>query len=298
MNKLYIFIIIYAIIALLVFTAKTNNVKDKMTALAPLPTNTTYYRYGCYNDTDTTRTDALSGLPRAFELIWTDRGVESWKTKIGTPIMITTINNPANATKNKTDAVTVARLNGYTIFGVQSGGFLFLGNDIKAATKYGPTSGRCFNNTNFINMSGWSNEIWWTTPEMSATAPDYNIYTYSRIGCYNDKESRAIPNGFGRPIPYLSNNYNQDGAVNIAAEQRATVFGVQYGGQFFYGKTEQNKTDAIKYGKVSNELCQDNLGRNIPWQNDVWVLKSVTPLPPPPTNAPTAPSIANNTGNI
>jgi hypothetical protein len=53
MKKLVIFIIIYAIIALLVFSTKTNNIKEKMTGYASVidtVLTTDYVNIGCYND--------------------------------------------------------------------------------------------------------------------------------------------------------------------------------------------------------------------------------------------------------
>ena len=112
-----------------------------------------YQNIGCYNDTDITRTDGgelLAKKPRALSKIYTTQGIVDWPPQAP---------NSAKMVTDIADARKIAANAGYSVFGIQSGGFLFLGNDINAAVKYGKST-TCAFTPGYINTSGWTNNIW------------------------------------------------------------------------------------------------------------------------------------------
>ena len=296
MNKLYIFIIIYAIIALLVFTAKTNNLKEKMTALTPLPTlaplapNTTYYDWGCYNDTDHYRPDSINARKqRAFSYLYT-KGTNNIPA-------IMPVNNIANTTTTtaKSDAAInnakmvttieeakkIAIDNGYNIFGIQAGGYLFLSNNITDAIQYNRTNIPC-NIKKGINQSGWANHIWSTTQSTNTTintitvtdAPANNpiVVTsginpndYISIGCYNEAPSTMPYNAMQTLDSRVSTLVD---AKAIAANKKSPIFGLRSGGNLYLSADLSFPT---LFGKVTNNNCITTNGLGIDNQNSIWV---------------------------
>ena len=100
------------------------------------------------------------------------------------------------------------------------------------------------------------------------------ISTFAYQGCYNDEDSRAIPT-------YLQNVTTPEQCQQLAYDNDAQVFGVQYGGQCFIGSS---LSSAQKYG-VNNSNC-GTLGGT--WNNQVYY-SGTEPNPPPPT-----PSLTSN----
>ena len=259
MKKLYIFIILYAIIALFVFSTKTNNIKEKMT----IPV-TDYVNIGCYNDTDMLmRYDkpVLSNNPRALSMIYV--------TNNNTPIATTSIvqwpptgSNVAKMVTNINDAKQIASDNGYSVFGIQAGGFLFLGMDSILATQYGVAT-TCLINDAGINTSGWTNDIWCSIPKP-------NISDYVNIGCYMDDTgiSRAIP-----VLQAIQLATSVDYAKQTAVNSRAPIFGLQYGGQLFFGTDLLKATTSTD--QATDNSCLAGSGLGIGNQNSVWVNRTL-----------------------
>ena len=96
-----------------------------------------------------------------------------------------------------------------------------------------------------------------TTPKPVA-CPKKAGPPYVYKGCWGDTGNRAISNYSGQVT-------NAEQCYNIAKNNRATVFGLQYGGQCFTG----TNTDWNKYGKRDDSGCGP-LGSG--WTNQVYTI--------------------------
>ena len=85
--------------------------------------------------------------------------------------------------------------------------------------------------------------------------PPTSTDNYEYIGCYNDTDSRAIPN-------YVANVSKQEYCKEFAISNKATLYGVQYNGQCFVGN---NINDALKYGPATD--CPPLGGA---WNNQIY----------------------------
>ena len=124
-------------------------------------------------------------------------------------------------------------------------------------------------------------------PIQTQSTPILN--NYIRVGCYNDTAPFNTNNPQPRAIPYANplRVTSIEHAKQLATSTNATVFGIQAGGELWYGTAQSDVLPALKYGVVSSNACQSNLG--VGWQNDVWVLESLQSLittPAPITQAP------------
>lgn len=110
-------------------------------------------------------------------------------------------------------------------------------------------------------------------PSVDMYISDFTIYNgisinpptsndnYQYIGCYNDTDSRAIPN-------YVGNVTSIDQCKEFAISNKATTYSVQYNGQCFIG-TDINS--AVQYGKTNG--CPPLGGA---WTNQVYSVNAPT----------------------
>ena len=113
---------------------------------------------------------------------------------------------------------------------------------------------------------------------------------YINIGCYNDTAPSNPANPQPRAIPNMDPTRvtSIEHAKQIATNNNATVFGIQAGGELWYGTSQSDILSALKYGAVSSNACQSNLG--VGWQNNVWVRESLEiwiPITQPTITQPT-----------
>jgi len=95
----------------------------------------------------------------------------------------------------------------------------------------------------------------------SSINPPTSDQIFNYIGCYNDTDQRAIPN-------YVGMVTTTDQCKEFAISNKATLYGVQYGGQCFVGT---DITSAVKYGKTSN--CPPLGGA---WNNQIYSVNAPT----------------------
>ena len=140
----------------------------------------------------------------------------------------------------------IAQNSGQNVFGVQYYGQCFAGNSLNQAQQYGPNNGDCG-----TLGSSWTNQVYANEPPQTS-----NQYVYR--GCYNDSGNRAIPS-------YVGNVGSVDQCAQMAQQNNATVFGVQYYGQCFVGNIEQQ---AYQYGVNNNYDSCGPMGEA--WTNQVY----------------------------
>jgi hypothetical protein len=238
MKKLVIFIIIYVIIALFVFSTKTNNIKEKMTNYAPVPVaqpvlTTDYVNIGCYNTYINTNTLAIP----------------NWKGYV----------------ENIDTAKTMALSEMKPIFGLQSSSSLFFGTDLTEATTTKVNDPICSSASVALN-SVWVNRKLLSDADKikydSIVAQPVLSTDYVKIGCYNTLEI-PIPDGFVNDV---------EEAKRAAEKYKTPMFGLQdssfLGKSYIYVGT--NFTNATKT-KVDDSKCSSGLDGS-PKKN-VWVYK-------------------------
>ena len=116
----------------------------------PVPSD--FVNIGCFQDTDTLRVGGpLAGQPRAMSMIYARNGrVVPWS--LVAP-------NSSKMVNSIDEAKDIAIANNNSVFGIQANGFLFLGNSIDNATKYGRVLS-CVKDGAGVNQSAWANDVW------------------------------------------------------------------------------------------------------------------------------------------
>jgi hypothetical protein len=155
-----------------VFNSQTNKLSFEWNSSFSHPVDLSLIHIGFYNDTDPTRTPSSIAGPRALPTLW--------------PTMVTSIEQ----------AKQIAITNGYSIFGIQYGGQLFLGDAIDQATQYGVTTSYVLN-SNGINMTGWVNDLY------SINSP----YVLKQYYIESDLQTVFIPLLNRKYIVYLEYSY-------------------------------------------------------------------------------------------
>lgn len=115
---------------------------------------------------------------------------------------------------------------------------------------------------------------------------------YTRIGCYADKQTRAIPTNENTNNPLLAGDYHNrpdaiDACYKVALQKGDKVFAVQAGGWCASSPSD----DPAVYGKygVSNGCNSDGKGGH--WANDVYKINPVQVSQPTPTTVANRPGV-------
>lgn len=129
-------------------------------------------------------------------------------------------------------------------------------------------------NPQFLKCGEMHKKIWGTTgydtPDHWCNKADKLLLKkWNYVGCFNDKQERALPN-------YRGDVKSVEECNKIVAATDDDIFGVQYGGQCRSGKVGVN--DYKKYGSTTN--CP-TLGGS--WTNQVYSTKLSMPPPSTPT---------------
>jgi len=143
---------------------------------------------------------------------------------------------------------------GSPFFGLQypqGGTSCFVGNSNTPYDQYGKAS-NCISNKGGV----WANTVY----QIKGSKPPQKSYT--SLGCWRDRPSRAISRYFGY--------FSVDKCAKLAKQLGYSVFGSQYGGQCFASHNAQNTYN--KYGRANN--CSNGTGGG--WANNVYQLKNTT----------------------
>ena len=165
--------------------------------------------------------------------------------------------------KSVEQAKSIASEKGATLFGIQSGGQLFISTKdpsvaLYNATQYGEYKDNCSSDLG----CAWMNKVYVLKSGSFTGGTYYDSSEYNYVGSYADKSTRAIPDELG----YFSGK-TVDEIQQIAKDNGATVYGIQNGGDLFINTGEKaNALDlATQYGEAD---CNNPLGCG--WVNQVY----------------------------
>lgn len=163
--------------------------------------------------------------------------------------------------KSVEQAKSIASEKGATLFGIQSGGLLFITTKepsvaLYDATQYGEYKDNCSSDLG----CPWMNKVYVLKSGSFTGGTYYDSSEYNYVGSYKDTSTRAIPIELG-----YHSNVNE--IQQIARDNGATVYGIQNGGDIFIntGEKAQALNMAKEYGKAD---CNNPLG--CPWVNQVY----------------------------
>ena len=152
-------------------------------------------------------------------------------------------------------AMSVARDNGATLFGIQNGSQLFITTKdptvaLFEATQYGEYKENCANDLG----CSWMNKVYVLKTGSFTGGTYHDSSEYNYVGSYTDTTNRAIPTEVG----WFTDKTPEE-IQSIAKENGATVYGIQSGGQLFVNTGDKivALSDATAYGKAD---CNDPKG--------------------------------------
>nr|XP_039253086.1 uncharacterized protein LOC120330271 [Styela clava] len=160
---------------------------------------------------------------------------------------------------------------GHLIVGIQNGGSCMAGIDY---AKYG-TSTNCKSNSKGGTLA---NEVFRIDVKKLETGlprlPKHEEYHLNNLGCWYDKEDRAIPVGLEETNSILIGEYQiRKDAIRRCAQAAMArgynIIGIQNGGQCWTGVNARNTYR--KYG-LSNK-CSNGKGGN--WANEVYEINTI-----------------------
>ena len=160
-------------------------------------------------------------------------------------------------------AMSVARDNGATLFGIQNGSQLFITTKDAAvalfeATQYGEYTENCANDLG----CSWMNKVYVLKSGSFSGGTYHDSSEYNYVGAYTDTENRAIPTFVG-----WFTDQSPEQIQQIAKDNGASVYGIQDNGALFVNTVDKASalSDAITYGKAD---CNDPKG--CMWVNQVY----------------------------
>nr|XP_039252593.1 uncharacterized protein LOC120329867 [Styela clava] len=160
---------------------------------------------------------------------------------------------------------------GHLIVGIQNGGSCMAGIHY---AKYGAST-NCKSNS---KGGSWANEVFKIDIKKLETGfprlPRHEEYYLNNLGCWTDKENRAIPVGLEGTNSILIGEYQKrKDAIRRCAQAAMArgynIIGVQNGGQCWTGVNARNTYR--KYG-LSNK-CSNGKGGN--WANEVYEINTI-----------------------
>jgi|UniRef100_A0A6C0IWI8 hypothetical protein len=94
-----------------------------------------------------------------------------------------------------------------------------------------------------------------------------------KVGCYNDRGERALPNMAPGIVPNASES-NLKKCAEWASGQGYTHFGLQYGGECWADTKEKTAVAETSYAKYGSKTCTPREGFLVdtggPWENVVY----------------------------
>jgi hypothetical protein len=128
------------------------------------------------------------------------------------------------------DCEQLAKQKGYSVYGLQYGGYCFGSNDINAARGYGLQNDKSQCTT---LGGGWTNQVYTNidnVPPLTNINPNMpaSVNSYNYKGCYNNKDNTAISN-------YRGTVTSVDECSELAFNNQDYIFGVTNNGKCYTG---------------------------------------------------------------